>query len=79
MKLVEYMGLLNDEFIIAGWTLLAILEKLHCRDMGELKFEVTGYRDIRNYFVKLTGSVEEAAPEALPPGKTSKRLGWLNN
>jgi hypothetical protein len=44
--------------------LLAILEKLHCRYMNELKLEAAGYRDIRTYFVKLTGSAEEAASGA---------------
>jgi hypothetical protein len=48
--------------------LLAILEKLHCRYMDELKLEAAGYRDIRTYFVKLTGPAEEAAPPAPPPG-----------
>ena len=69
-----------DRFIIAHhspadvirWSMpqkkaiLAILEKLHCRYTDELKLEAARYRDIRNYFVKLTGSVEEAG--ALPPG-----------
>jgi hypothetical protein len=36
--------------------------------MEELKLEAARYRDIRSYFVKLTGSVEEAALEVLPPG-----------
>jgi hypothetical protein len=35
--------------------------------MDELKLEAAGYRDIRTYFVKLTGSVDEAAPSAQPP------------
>jgi hypothetical protein len=47
--------------------LLAILERLHKRYMDELKLEAAGYRDIRTYFVKLTGSVDEAAPSAQPP------------
>jgi hypothetical protein len=36
--------------------------------MDELKLEAAGYRDIKTYFVKLTGSAEEAAPPAQPPG-----------
>jgi hypothetical protein len=48
--------------------LLAILEKLHRCYMDELKLEAAVYRDIRTYFVKLTGSVDEAAPSAQPPG-----------
>jgi hypothetical protein len=48
--------------------LFAILEKLHCRYMDELKLEAAGYRDIRNNFVKLTGSAEKAALPAQPPG-----------
>jgi hypothetical protein len=32
----------------------------------ELKLEAAGYRDIRSYFVKLTGSVGETPPPASP-------------
>jgi hypothetical protein len=45
---------------------LAQLEKLHNIYMEELKLEAAGYRDIRSYFVKLTGSVGEAPPPAAP-------------
>jgi hypothetical protein len=47
--------------------LLAILEKLHKRYMDKLKLEAAGYRDIRTYFVKMTGSVDKAASSAQPP------------
>jgi hypothetical protein len=45
---------------------LAQLEKLHKIYMEELKLTAAGFRDIRNYFVKLTGSVGEAPPSAAP-------------